>query len=186
MSQKKSGNNFFLFSFLPAILYWYMEEHYPVKTALIAGIALSLIEIAAEKYFYGHIHKLSKINLVLVVVLGGLSLIGEDGIWFKLQPSFSLLAMALFMAFKLKKGQGFFQELMEDMRPDGPHPPPEILRSMEVNLTFFFFGYALLMAILAIWFSTSTWAFFKTAGFFIVFLVFIVIQTVVNRRLSKR
>lgn len=184
-SSKKAGNNFFLFSFLPALLYWYLEEKYPVKTALIAGIALSLIEIAVEKYLHGHIHKLSKVNLVLVIVLGGISLIGEEGIWFKLQPALSLLAVALYMGFKLKKGQGFFLELMQEMKPEVKFNEA-IMRSMEVNVTIFFFCYAILMAVLAVWFSTSTWAFFKTAGFLILFIIFMVLQTFINKRLSKK
>lgn len=181
----KKNNNFFLFSFLPAILYWYLDENYPVKIALIGGISLSLIEIAVEKYLHGRIHKLSKVNLVLIVVLGSFSLMGDDGIWFKLQPALSLIAMALYMGIKLKRGQGFFQEMMEEMRPEGPRPPAIVLRVMERNLTFFFGAYGVLMAVLAVWFSTSVWAFFKTAGFLIGFAVFMVYQTWLNRQMTK-
>lgn len=183
---KGKSNNFFLFSFLPAILYWYLETKYPVKIALVAGIALSLVEIGVEKFFHGKIHKLSKVNLVLVVVLGGFSLLGEDGLWFKLQPALSMLAVALYMAFKLNRGTGFFQEMMLELKPDGPHPPPEMMRSMERNMTVFFFSYSVLMAILAVWFETSTWAFFKTAGFILLFVVFMVFQTVKNRRIYRK
>ncbi len=186
MEKSKSSNKFFLFSFLPALLYWYLETKYPIKIALIAGITLSLIEIGCEKYFHGKIHKLSQVNLVLIVFLGGLSLLGEDGLWFKLQPAISLIAIAVYMGIKLKGGTGFFQQMMFEMKPDAPHPPPEILRIMERNMTIFFFCYGILMGCLALWFSTSVWAFFKTAGFIILFLVFMIVQAILNRKQAQK
>ena len=110
--QPKKSNNFFLISFLPAILYWYLETKYPVKIALMGGIALSIGEILFEKIFTGHIHQLSRFNFFLVVFLGGFSLMEENGIWFKLQPTFSLWAVAVYMWVKLRKGSGFFKERM--------------------------------------------------------------------------
>lgn len=110
----------------------------------------------------------------------------ENGIWFKLQPSFSLWAVAVYMAFKIKKGSGFFKEMMMDMKPDGPRPPDFILQSMEKNMVWLFAFYGALMGVLALWFPTSVWAFFKTAGFFVVLGVFMVIQTILNRRAMAR
>ena len=44
---KIEKKNFFLISFLPAILYWYLEENYPVKIAVIGGLPAAL-EICVE------------------------------------------------------------------------------------------------------------------------------------------
>ena len=148
----------------------------------MGGIALSIAEILFEKIFTGHIHQLSKFNFFLVVFLGGFSLMEENGIWFKLQPTFSLWAVAVYMWVKLRKGSGFFKEMMMEMRPEGTMPPDHIILSMEKNMTILFFCYGLLMGVLAIWFHTAIWAFFKTAGLFIVMGVFMVIQTILNRR----
>lgn len=178
----KKSNNFFLISFLPAILYWYLETKYPVKIALMGGIALSIAEILFERIFTGHVHQLSKFNFFLVVFLGGFSLMEENGIWFKLQPTFSLWAVAVYMYVKLRSGSGFFKEMMMEMRPDGKMPPDHIILSMERNMVVLFFCYGLFMGILAIWFHTSVWAFMKTAGLFIVMGIFMVIQTILNRR----
>lgn len=178
----KKTNNFFLISFLPAILYWYLETKYPVKIALMGGIALSIGEIVLERVFTGHIHQLSKFNFFLVVFLGGFSLMEENGIWFKLQPTFSLWAVAAYMGVKLKKGAGFLQEMMREMKPEAKLPPAAILQSMERNMVLLFFFYGLLMGVLALWFPTSLWAFFKSAGLFIVMGIFMVFQTILNRR----
>lgn len=182
----KKNNHFFLISFLPAILYWYLETKYPVKIALIGGILLSIVEILFEKIYIGHVHQLSKFNFFLVVFLGGFSLMEENGIWFKLQPSLSLWAVAVYMIVKLKKGSGFFKEMMLEMKPDQVLPPDIVLYSMERNLTILFVLYGGFMAALAIWASTSLWVFFKTAGFFIVFPIFMIFQFLYNRRLMKK
>ena len=107
----KKANNFFLISFLPAILYWYLETKYPVKIALIGGIVLSIAEIIFEKLYIGHVHQLSKFNFGLIVFLGGFSLIEENGVWFKLQPTLSMWAVSGYMIYKLKRGDGFFSEI---------------------------------------------------------------------------
>lgn len=180
--KKKSGKNIFLLSFLPAILYWYLESHYPVKIALIGGIILSIVEILFEKLYYGHVHQLSRFNFFLIVFLGGFSLMEENGIWFKLQPSISMWAVAIYMIFKLRSGNGFFKEMMEEINPDGNRPPDSVLMSMERNVVILFMLYGVLMFVLAMWFSTSWWVFFKTAGFFIIMAIFLVVQVILNRR----
>ena len=182
----KKRNNFFLISFLPAILYWYLESHYPVKIALMGGIALSVAEILFEKLYSGHIHQLSKFNFFLIVALGGFSLMEEDGIWFKLQPSLSLWVVAVYMGIKLKKGSGLFKEMMLEMRPNASHPPDFIMKSMERNMVIMFIVYGILMFVLAIWFPTSVWVFFKTAGLFIVMGIFMIIQMLINKRAIQK
>ncbi len=185
-NKPKKSNNFFLISFLPAILYWYLESQYPVKTALIGGIALSVAEILFERFYVGHVHQLSKFNFFLIVALGGFSLMEENGIWFKLQPSLSLWAVAVYMGLKLKKGSGFFKEMMIEMKPEAVLPPDIILKSMERNMVIMFIIYGIVMGVLAIWFPTSVWVFFKTAGLFIVLGVFMVVQMILNKRAIQK
>ena len=185
-NKSRKQNNFFLISFLPAILYWYLETKYPVKIALIGGIILSVCEIVFERLYTGHVHQLSKFNFFLIVFLGGFSLMEENGIWFKWQPTLSLWAVAAYRAWKLRAGKGFFLEMMNEMKPDSPKPPEFIIKSMERNIVILFACYGILMGVLAIWFQTSIWAFFKTAGFFVIMGVFMVIQTVLNRRAMRK
>lgn len=185
-NKNKKSNNFFLISFLPAILYWYLESQYPVKIALMGGIILSVAEITFEKFYSGYVHQLSKFNFFLIVALGGFSLMEENGIWFKLQPSLSLWAISVYMGFKLKNGKGFFKEMMDEMRPDAPKPPDFIMQSMERNMVILFACYGMIMGVLAIWFPTSIWVFFKTAGLFIVMGVFVVVQMMLNKKAMKK
>lgn len=181
MKNKKFGNNIFLTSFLPAVAYWYLDENYPVKIALIGGISLSVLEIIFEKFYNKHVHTLSKFNFFLILFLGGLSLLGDDGIWFKLQPALSFWGVSVFFIYRLRTGKGVFSELIEGMAK-GPRPPEFIIQAMEIQMTYLFILYGVLMAILAIWFPTSTWVFFKTVGLYIILAMFMGAQFYLNKR----
>lgn len=174
---KTKKGNIFLISFLPAMAYWYLEAYYPIKIALMGGILLSVLEVSFEKIYYGHVHQISKLNFFLIIFLGSLSLFEEDGVWFKMQPTFSMWAMSFYMIYKNKKGRGLFNELMEELSNANQKQLPEhVMKSFEKNIIILFLIYGLFMAVLAIWSPTSYWAFFKTAGFLIIFLIFGIIQ----------
>jgi intracellular septation protein len=181
------GNkNFFLISFIPAIAYWYLEENYSIRIAISGGLALSILEIAAEKYFTKHVHTLSKFNFYLILVLGSLSLIGDEGSWFKLQPAFTGWAIGGFMLYRVRAGRGLMQEMMESM-PQKNQLPPDIFRAMEAHIGWLFFVYGCFMSYVATSWSTDRWLFYKTIGFYIAFVVFFVFEMIYIRfSLKKR
>ena len=184
MDQKLS-KNFFLISFLPALAYWYLEENYPLRIALTAGMILAILEIIFEKIFTKHVHTLSKFNFFLILFLGGLSLLGDEGIWFKLQPFFTGIGMSSFMGYRLWKGKGMFVEMMESF-PQKNNLPDFIIKKMELHVCLFFLIYGFFMAFVAIRLSTDMWLFFKTAGLYIVFFVFMVFEFLFIRNQMKK
>jgi|GEM_PF-732146 len=165
---------FFFLSFFPALLYWYLEEYYPIRIALVGGITLSIIEIVFEYIFTKEVHTLSKFNFILVVVLGGLSLLANEGIWFKMQPFFTSLFMGGFIYYQASKNRGLFLPIMEQMKK--PLPPEEIILSLEKHVAIFFIGYGGVMAFIALHGATSQWLFFKTAGLYASFFIFFIAE----------
>ncbi|MCO4795331.1 MAG: septation protein IspZ [Bacteriovoracaceae bacterium] len=180
------SKNFFLISFLPAFAYWYLEENYPLRVALTAGLALAILEIILEKVFTKHVHTLSKFNFFLILFLGGISLIGDEGIWFKLQPLFTGIGISGFMFYRLVRGKGMLFEMMESMPNDKPKPPEFVIQSLEKHVAIFFFVYALFMGSLAIWGTTDQWMFFKTAGLYIVFFFFMILEFFLMRKMMSK
>lgn len=185
MKNKKIGNNLFLTSFLPAVAYWYLDEHYPVKIALIGGISLAIVEILFEKFYNKQVHALSKFNFFLIFFLGGISLLGDDGVWFKMQPALSFWGVSIFFIYRLKKGKGVFSEMMEAMG-QVKAPPEFIMKAMEIQMTYLFILYGILMAILALWFPTSIWVFFKTAGLYLILGLFMGVQIFLNKKRMRK
>lgn len=177
---KLSQKNFFLISFLPAIAYWYLEENYPIRIAITGGLILAILEISFEYFYTKHVHTLSKFNFFLILFLGGISLLGEDGIWFKLQPAFTGVGIAAFLIYRLVQGKGLMFEMMESM-PNPPPVPEFIIKTMESHMAILFGAYGAFMAFVAFKLSTDQWLFFKTLGFYIVFGVFSVIEIIFMR-----
>lgn len=175
--------NFFLISFIPAIAYWYLEENYNLQIALIGGLALAVLEIIFEKIFTKHIHSLSKMNFFLILFLGILSLIAKEGIWFKLQPTFTGIVLAAVFWIKKYRGGSFLWEMSELM----PQRPPEfVIKDMEFHLSFFLLFYGFFMGWVALKLSTDQWLFYKTAGFYIAFFIFMILQMVFTRTKIKK
>lgn len=172
---KPKKNNIFLISFIPAVAYWYLEANYSIKTAVIGGMILSVLEILFEKIFFKHVHQISKINFFLMFFLGGFSLANENGIWFKLQSFISMWIMSFFMLYKRSKGKGLFVELMQDMNDENVFSE-KALNLFERNFIVFFLIYGALMGGLAVFAETNIWAFFKSAGFFICCGIFSIVQ----------
>lgn len=175
-----NNKNFFFLSFLPAIAYWYLEENYPIRIAVLGGLGLALLEITFEYFYTKHVHTLSKFNFFLLLFLGGLSLLGDEGVWFKLQPAFSGWAIGGYMGYRLWRGKGLMIEMMESM-PNRPPIPDFIFQSLEKHMIVLFVGYSTFMLYVALMSSTDRWLFWKTIGFYIVFGIFALIEMIYLR-----
>jgi intracellular septation protein len=178
------NKKFFLISFLPALAYWYLEENYSLQVALAGGMFLALTELTLEKIFTQHIHSISKLNFFLILFLGMISFLGEDGIWFKLQPFFTGLFLGPLLIVKTYRGGSYMMEMMESMGQ--AMPPKEIIISLERHSGAFLLGYGCFMAFVAFKMSTEQWLFYKTAGFYIAFAFFFVIEMVLMRRQARK
>jgi len=177
--------NIFLLSFIPALVYWYLEETQTIEIAVIGGLSLAILEVLFEKVFTKHVHSLSKMNLMLLLILGPISLIGKDGIWFKLQPFFTGVLLFGYLMFNLKRGKSLLGKMSEDL--DLKNKMPELIMvKLEKHLAYFLLVFAFFMAYLAKFETTSTWAFFKTFGFYIVFGIFMFIEMFILRKAMRK
>lgn len=177
MNNQAKTNPYFLLSFIPAVAYWYLEENYDLKTALIGGIILGILEMLFEKKFTGHVHTLSRLNLSLIVVLGVISLIAQEGIWFKMQPTLTGISLASYLVYKKIKGESLMIQTLIDMNQKPPLPV-EVYKMLEWHLALFLIGFAFFMMHIALNRPTATWLFWKTGGFYIAFGGFLVVEMI--------
>lgn len=166
--------------------YWYLEENYPIRIAVTGGLILALLEISLEKYFTKHVHGISKFNFILIAMLGGLSLLGDEGLWFKLQPFFTGVIMGGFLIFKLWRGTGMMEEMMVSMMEPERRPPQFVIRTLELHASIFFLLYGVFMGGVALYWTTDRWIFFKTAGFYIAFAGFFILELIYIRVKMKK
>jgi len=185
MGMTNAQRPYFLLSFIPAVAYWYLETYYTLEIALSGGIFLGVLEMILEKKFTGHVHTLSKLNLSLIIILGGISLIAKEGIFFKLQPTMTGLALSVFLIFKKIKKESLMVEMLKDMKQKPPLPE-EIYKTIEWHMCVFLIGFALFMGYVALNETTATWLFWKTGGFYIAFGGFMVVEMIFIRWCSRR
>ena len=117
-------------SFLPALAYWYLESTYPLHIALMAGMGLAILEISVEKIFLQTVHKISWLNFYLIFILGSLSLLGDEGIWFKLQPCLTGIGVGGVILYFRYKGKSLWQDLLQEMNP-ARMPPPWLIQQVQ-------------------------------------------------------
>jgi intracellular septation protein len=175
----------FLLSFIPAVAYWLLETYSTLGWALAGGMLLGLIEMAVEKKLFGHVHTVSKLNVGLILVLGSLSLWASEGLWFKLQPTFTGAAIAAFLVFKKLKGESLMLQMLDDFK-QRPPLPAELYFTLETHLCAFLVFFAVFMAHVAVNESTATWLFWKTGGFYLAFGGFMLVEYAYLRWRIKR
>ena len=169
---------------MPALAYWYLEENYPLRIAIAGGLALSILELGLEKWFVKKIHTISLFNFILIVLLGGLSLLGDEGIWFKLQPSFTGVGIGIFLFVQGLRGKSLMIDMMGEEQRN--KVPSFVIETMERHLSYLFFSYGLFMAYVATFLSTDLWVFFKTIGFYLTFAIFMVFELIFTRYKMRR
>ncbi len=119
--------------------------------------------------------------------LGGISLIAREGLWFKLQPSLTGVAVASFFLFKKWKKESLIHQMLIDMKtPQDKILPSEIYEMMEWHLCLFLIANAVWMTYVALKMTTAQWLFWKTAGFYIVFIPFMLLEMVFILRKVRR
>jgi intracellular septation protein len=174
---------FFLISFLPALAYWALEEFTRIEIAVAGGMALAIIEMSAEYYFQKKIHSISKLNFILILILGSASLFFREGLLFKLQPFFTGIVMGPIFIYKTAKNESYMLDFMKEM---GQKIPDMLVVKLERDMGYFLILYSTFMGYVAIKLTTSAWLFYKTAGFYIAFAVFTVLEMVLIRTKMKR
>lgn len=175
---------FFLLSFLPALAYWYLESYYTLELALIGGILIGIIEMLLEKKISGHVHTLSKLNLILIIVLGGISLVAKEGLFFKLQPTFTGLALSSYLFFKKFKNESLMIEMLKDLKQKPPMPDI-FYKKMEWHLCLFLIAFAFFMVWITLMETTTVWLFWKTGGFYIAFGTFMIFELIYLKRFVR-
>lgn len=178
-----NNKTFFLFSFLPAFAYWGLEAYYPPKIALLGGILLAVVELGLEKIFTKHVHRFSLLNFFLILLLGGVGVIADDGIWFKFQPSLGSLVMVGLLFFYKTKKRSLMYEMISDLKQKTPLPE-DFYHQFEGHLMFFFLFHSLFMGVVTIYSETSTWVFWKTGGFYLLMFLFMVFEVIWFRMLG--
>lgn len=177
---------------LPVAAFTVAEMYYGIFWGLIVGMAFGTGEIIYEWVRHRKVDAITWIGNGLILVLGGLSLLAQDGLWFKMQPAILEVAMAIFLlgSYLLNKPfliliadkQNLFQKMPSVVQP--------FMRAQFTAFTFrlslFFFFHAGLATWAALEWSTKNWALLKGVGFTTSMVVYMFVEVLLIRWRLRR
>jgi len=187
----------FLGGILPVIAFTLIEEYMGTLAGLIAGMILGLGEILWEWKTQGKVEPMTWAANSMILILGGISLITQEGVWFKLQPAIlelgtagflwgSVVAKKPFLLLLFQKQGGLPAHISE--RPDAApliQALSNALRGLTLRLGLFFAGHGVLAVWASFYWSTAAWAVLKGVGFTVSLVVYLVIEGLVLRQKIK-
>lgn len=180
---KKTAAGLFFGGLLPVIAFTLIEEYYGIIPGLIAGMIFGVGEIIWELYRHKKVQKITWIGNGMLLALGAISLISSEGIWFKLQPALMEGAFAIVLWGSLIVKKPLLVYLAEQQGQQFP----DMIKSRMAGITFrvgvFFAVHAALATWAAFKWSTTNWALLKGVGLTVSFILYLVIEAVLLRRI---
>ena len=163
-----------LTDYLPIICFFVIYKIYGIYVATAAVIVISTVQVAFIWIKNRRVETIPLITLVLVVILGGTTLLLHDEIFIKWKPSivYWLFTIALL-------GSQWFTKktIMERMMSEKIALPKPVWSQINVAWSLFFLGLGLLNLYVVYHFSTNAWVNFKLFGTLALIVVFAIVQS---------
>lgn len=161
---------------LPIIAFTLIEEYHGPVWGTIAGMVFGVGEILYEKIRYKKVSTITWIGNALILGLGGISIISQDGIWFKLQPALFELGFAAVLIGSWVMKKPFLALMAEKQNPNLPEFAKKAMSGITFRVGLFFIFQAGLATWAAFYWSTSAWAFLKGVGVIIMFVLYFILE----------
>lgn len=122
----------------------------------------------------------------MILVLGGISIIAQDGIWFKMQPAlFEAFFTALLWGSLIMK-KPLLIAMAEKQGTKIPDHAKPLMKGMTFRLGLFFAIHAVVATWAAFSWTTAQWAWLKGAGLMVSFAVYLGLEILVVRMVVRR
>jgi len=174
--------------FLPLFAFIIADELWGTTIGLIVAISSGIIELAWYWIKDRKFDRFILLDTLLIIVLGGVSIVLDNDIFFKLKPALIGVLMCAFMGISvftpsnilLSMSKRYMKGIeLNDLQIQ------QMTRNMKV-LFWLFVGYTLLV-FYSVWFmSKEAWAFISGGLFYILFGVYFVFELVKNRISQKK
>jgi intracellular septation protein len=177
--------SFFFGGLLPILAFTLIEDNYGPIYGTIAGMVFGIGEIIFEKIKYHKVATITWIGNILILVMGLLSIISQDGFWFKLQPAIFEAFFAIFLWGSVILKKNFLLLAAEKQGQVIPPILAEKMNGLSIRLGIFFAIHAVIATYAALYWSTAAWAWLKGAGVTISMIVYILAEIFVIRLRMK-
>lgn len=163
----------FLFDLFPVILFFLAFKLYDIFVATAVAIVAVIVQIGWLWFRRRQVDKMMWINLAIIVIFGGATLISQDETFIKWKPTvlYWLIATVLLVSNLI-----FRKNLIQTMLEKQIVVPLFVWNRLNLSWIGFFLAMGCINLYVAFSFSVDTWVTFKLFGATGLMLVFIIVQ----------
>lgn len=171
-----------LFDLFPVVLFFAAFKLYDIFVATAVAIVAAIAQIGWLWFRHRQIDKMMWINLAVIVVFGGATLVSQDETFIKWKPTvlYWLIATVL-----LASNQFFKKNLIQAMLEKHMVLPSFVWNRLNLGWVSFFVVMGCINLYVAFSFSVDTWVTFKLFGATGLMLVFVMMQVIMLGRYLK-
>lgn len=172
----------FFFDLFPVLLFFVAFKAYDIFVATAVAIAATMAQIGWLRFRQHQIDKMMWINLAIIIVFGGATLVSQDEMFIKWKPTvfYWLMATALIVS-----NQFFRKNLIQAMLEKQVALPSIIWNKLNLSWVGFFLLMGCLNLYVAFNFSVDSWVTFKLFGSTGLMLIFIILQVMMLGKYIK-
>jgi len=174
--------------FLPLIIFIAADAVWGTRIGLIIAVAVGIIEFIFSYAKEKIVDKFILLDVGLIVILGTVSILLENEIFFKLKPALIELIFCVILAVSVFSPVNIMllmsKRYMKNIQL-GEAQVAQLNKSLRV-LFFIFLGHILLIIYSAFFMSKPAWAFISGGLFYILFGVYMAVELVRNKLKQKQ
>lgn len=168
-----------LYEIFPVFLFFIAFKVYDIYVATIVGIVATLVQVIANRLWFGSWDRKQVITLAVFVVFGGMTLYFHNPIFVKWKPTivFWVFATAI-MITQFFTYKPMMQRLMENMVSEQGTVPAFVWKRLNMLWAVFFFAMGAVNLYIAYYLSNDAWVNFKFYGITGALFVISILQAV--------
>lgn len=169
--------------FLPLIVFIIVESFLGTKAGIIFAIGFGLVELLFIYIKERRIDKFVIGDTLLLVAMGGISIMLDNEIFFKLKPAIIELIICVLIGFSVFSGKNLLLEMSKRyMKGVEMNESLEIQFNRSLKILFWLFMVHIFLILYSAWFmSNEAWAFISSVLFYIIFGVYMLYEFILNR-----
>ncbi|HLP81964.1 MAG TPA: septation protein A [Nitrosomonas sp.] len=172
----------FFFDLFPVLLFFVAFKAYDIFIATAVAIAATIAQIGWLRFRQHQIDKMMWVNLGIIVIFGGATLISQDETFIKWKPTVLYWLMGTVLAVST---QFFRKNLIQAMLEKQIVLPSMVWHKLNLSWVVFFLLMGCLNLYVAFNFSIDSWVTFKLFGSTGLMLIFIISQVMMIGKYIK-
>lgn len=173
---------------LPLLVFILADEIWGTKVGIIVALVCGIVEYIYVLIKERRSDRFILADTVLLVVLGGVSILFENAVFFKLKPALIEMIFCVILGISVFSDKNIILQMtkryMKGMELN--EKGVEKMRLTFRNMFWIFSAHTLLVIYSAFFMSERAWAFISTALFYIIFGIYFVFEILLMKYTAKK